>query len=91
VTKPGSLAAFARRKGRDWYVGLINGNEAQALTLDPLTLPFLGDKPHTAVWVSDGEKPDEFRTGKTKDLNATRPISVKMNPGGGYLAVIRPD
>ncbi|MFM2198289.1 MAG: hypothetical protein RLZZ505_1721 [Verrucomicrobiota bacterium] len=91
VSKPGSLAAFARRKGRDWYVGLINGNEAQALTLDPLTLPFLGDKPHTAVWVSDGEKPDEFRTGKTKDLNATRPISVKMNPGGGYLAVIRPD
>jgi alpha-glucosidase len=89
VSKPGSIAAFARRKGKDWYVGIINGNENEAVTLNSVSLPFLGNKPYHAVWLADGSKPDEFQAGKSKGISASKPLSVKMNPGGGYLAILR--
>jgi alpha-glucosidase len=91
VSMPGAIAAFARRKGKDWYVGIINGNEGQPLNLDQVTLPFLGVRPHHSVWITDGAKPDEFRMGKSKGLSASNPCSVRLNPGGGYVAVIRPE
>jgi alpha-glucosidase len=91
VSKPGVLAAFARRKGKDWYVGIINGNENQPVRLDQIALPFLGNKPHYVVWIGDGSKPDEFLTGKSKGLSASQPLSVKMNASGGYLAILRPE
>lgn len=91
VSKPGVTAAFARRKGKDWYVGIINGRETEAVTLDAVALPFLGDKSHHAVWLGDGEKPDSFLTGKASGISASKPLSVKMNPGGGYLAILRPE
>lgn len=91
VSKPGSIAAFARRKGKDWYVGIISGNENEAVSLDAVSLPFLGQRNHHAVWLGDGAKPDEFQAGKSKGLSASKPLSVKMNPGGGYLAILRPE
>lgn len=91
VSKPGSIAGFARRKGKDWFVGIINGNENEAVSLDAVSLPFLGERNHHAVWLGDGAKPDEFQAGKTKGLSASKPLSVKMNPGGGYLAILRPE
>ena len=36
ASKPRSIAAFARRKGEDWFVGIINGNENESVTLDKL-------------------------------------------------------
>lgn len=91
VSKPGSIAAFARRKGKDWYVGIINGNENESVSLDAVSLPFLGERIHHAVWLGDGAKPDEFQAGKSKGLSASKPLGVKMNPGGGYLAILRPE
>lgn len=91
VSKPGSLAAFARRKGKDWYVGIINGSEGESVNLDAVALPFLGDRNHQAVWLGDGSKPDGFLSGKSTGINAAKPLSVKMNPGGGYLAILRPE
>lgn len=91
ASKPGSIAAFARRKGKDWFVGIINGNETVSVTLDKLELPFLGSGKFNCVWVADGSKPDEFQTGKSPGVNATNPLAVKMQPGGGYVAVIRPE
>ena len=34
-------------------------------------------------------KPDEFQTGKSPGVSATNPLSVKMRPGGGYVAMLR--
>ena len=44
ASKVGGVAAFARRKGQDWFVGIISGNEKEAVTLDKVALPFLGDE-----------------------------------------------
>lgn len=88
-SKPGSSAGFARRKGNDWFVGIINGNENEPLTLDKVSLPFLGNKNYSSIWIADGTKPDEFTTGKSASVSAVTPLSVKMAPGGGYVAVFR--
>jgi alpha-glucosidase len=89
ASKPGSIAAFARRKGKDWFVGIINGNENEAVALDKLKLPFLGAKKYNCVWVADGAKPDEFQTGRSPGVSNTNPLSVKLSAGGGYVAILR--
>jgi alpha-glucosidase len=89
ASKPGSIAAFARRKGKDWFVGIINGNENEAVMIEKLELPFLGTKNHASVWVADGTKPDEFRTGKSSGANSNKPLTVKLAPSGGFVAMFR--
>jgi len=89
VSRPGAVAAFARRKGKDWFVGIIHGNDSQPLVIEKLSLPFLGTRKHRSVWVADGAKPDEFQTGQTKGVSAANPPAVKLNPGGGYVAIFR--
>ena len=91
ASKPGSIAAFARRKGKDWFVGIINGNENEAVTLDNVSLPFLGAKKYNCVSVADGSKPDEFQTGRSSGVSTTNPLTVKMHPGGGFVAMLRPE
>lgn len=91
ASKPGSIAAFARRKGKDWFVGIINGNENEAVTLDNVSLPFLGAKKYNCVSVADGSKPDEFQTGRSFGVSTTHPLTVKMQPGGGFVAMLRPE
>lgn len=89
ASKPGAIAAFARRKGKDWFVGIINGSDSQPVAIDKLALPFLGDRKHRSMWIADGAKPDEFLTGRSEGVSATNPPAVKLNPGGGYVAIFR--
>ncbi|TAE77802.1 MAG: hypothetical protein EAZ84_03440 [Verrucomicrobia bacterium] len=89
ASKVGSVAAFARRKGKNWYLGIINGNPDAPLELAGLELPFLGGAAHRCVWLADGDKPDEFRSGKS--VAGTTPMKVKLAPGGGFVAVFRPE
>jgi len=89
ASKVGSVAAFARRKGKDWYLGIINGNPDAPLELAGLELPFLGGAAHACVWLADGDKPDEFRSGKS--VAGTTPMKVKLAPGGGFVAIFRPE
>jgi len=89
VSKPGSIAAFARRKGKDWFVGIINGNESEPVTIENLELPFLGSLKHQAVWVGDGDNPAAFRTGKVTDVVGKLPFPVKLSASGGFTAILR--
>jgi alpha-glucosidase len=90
VSKPGQIAAFARRKGKDWFVGIVNGSESEPVTIENLQLPFLGSEKFRAVWVGDGEKPDSFRTGQVADVTPGASLPVKLNPSGGFTAILRP-
>ena len=49
-SKIGELAAFARRNGDDWIVGIVNGGRERFYELD---LSFLPDGDYEAVTVSD--------------------------------------
>ena len=89
TSKIGNVAAFARRKGKDWFVGIINGNDSAPLILDKVNLPFLGNHTYSYTWVADGEKADALETGKSESMDAARPLSVTMLPGGGFVAMFR--
>ncbi|MBO9155268.1 glycoside hydrolase family 97 catalytic domain-containing protein [Chitinophaga sp. GCM10012297] len=79
----GKLAALAKRKGKDWYVAVINGTEQpQAFTLRPV---FLGRKNYAALVVSDGEG---FAVQK-KNIKASAAEKFTLPPTGGLVIRIR--
>ncbi len=88
--KAGEYLALARRKGDTWYVGAMTDWNAREMTLD---LSFIQ---------ADGAVMEVFRDGANahraardyKRENLAFPsngnVSLKMAPGGGWAAVIRP-
>lgn len=88
-SKIGKLAGFARRKGKVWYVAMINGSNEEEysgeLSLDFLPegafeLCILSDDPdNNASWSTRGELRDRLFKPK-----------VTMRAGGGYVARFRP-
>ena len=83
----GQVAAFARRSGTSWFVGIINGGKARTY---PLDLSFLADGTHEAVLVRDIEgEPAAMSVERTK-INRSRKIDVPMENGGGFVAWLVP-
>ena len=77
---PGTYVVIARRKGNDWYIGGINGeNRAQEITFD---LPFLANETVLEI-ITDGGEPATFSTAKLKTNG--RGIKVKLQPRGGFV------
>ena len=92
VVLPGSVvgqtAAFARRKGNDWFVGVVNGATATTLTVNPTfltpgvayTLDEFADSSATnAAWV-------RTRT----SLTSTGSFSANLRVAGGMVAHLVP-
>ena len=88
--KAGEYVAMARRKGDTWYVAAMTGWDARELTLD-------------LSFIQPGDMVEIFRDGANahraardfkhewKDFPADGKFTVKMAPGGGWAAVIRPE
>ena len=80
--------ALARRSGSDWYVGALTNWDARELTLD---LSFLGEGNYQIELFRDGINADRAACDYKKEVlpvPANRKITVKMAPGGGYVAKI---
>lgn len=87
-SKIGDLAAFARRSGKQWFVGVLNGGKAREITLD---FSFLGNGAFTADFYGDVEgKPAQFDVQKQVKVDASTKKTVRLNDGGGFVAWIRP-
>ncbi len=87
-SKIGDLAVLARRKGKTWFVGIINGAGKRTYELD---LSFLGAGKYQAVQLEDDpDRPDALMRSK-KTLSAGQVISVDMNAGGGFVAMFSPE
>lgn len=83
-SKIGELAALARRKGNNWFVGIINGSkEKRNYELD---LSFLGDGRYKAVLVRDRIDNPAAMLVENADLDRTGKIALEMAPGGGFVA-----
>ena len=84
--KIGEYVAIARRKGSDWYVGVLNGWEAREVELD---LGFIQGGRMTVF--QDGANAAKAAQ-DYKTISATLPsdgkITVKTAPGGGWVAKI---
>jgi alpha-glucosidase len=83
MSEIGQVAALARRRGRDWFVAIVNGTDARTIDV-PLT--FLGAGRYSGTLVRDSrEKPDAVEMEKG---TFSRPDSIKVSlqPGGGFVA-----
>lgn len=81
----GSLAAFAKRKGDEWFVGILNGN-ADAPVVYTLDLSFLSPGQYAAHILKDNtaQRPNVIVENTTVTQGQT--ITVQLAPGGGYVA-----
>jgi alpha-glucosidase len=84
----GQLAAFARRKGQLWFVGIINGGAGRTYSLDTA---FLGNGKYKAVLVGDvAGKPAEMNV-SSSTLEKGQKLALALEPGGGFVACLSPE
>ena len=84
--EPGVRAVFARRAGKDWFVGGLNGQTTpQAYELD---LSFLGDGAYTLSLITDGKEPRTIGS-ETRTVRKTDRVKVAMLPRGGFCGTLK--
>ena len=79
----GKTAAFARRKGRDWYVGISHAGPATTLTL---SLEFLGAGHFDGVISRDDLTNADQLFMTRSDFSAADSVVVSLNNNGGWAA-----
>jgi alpha-glucosidase len=85
----GTLAAFARRKGKDWYLAVINGTDsAVSFELKPSFLP--AGKKRRATVIADAAGDKGF-VSNTILLQASVATQYKLLPAGGLVIQIKND
>jgi hypothetical protein len=83
---PSSYAVVARRKGQEWWIGAISGEEApRPLDLD---LSFLPAGRYELTLAADGAGPRELRT-ERRPLRRGEHLGVQLLPRGGVLMRLR--
>jgi alpha-glucosidase len=85
---PGHTIIIARRNGRTWYVGGLNGDAATKTRAVPMEL--LGTGIFNMLLVADGSSPTELVVTK-RQRNATDVQGIKMAPYGGFLMRLVPE
>jgi alpha-glucosidase len=83
----GELAAFARRRGRTWFVAVLNGPAARRARID---LSFLGAGRYDALAAKDD--PADSASVKVEKTTATRttPLAIDLREGGGFIVRLTP-
>ncbi len=83
---PGKWLAVARRKGSDWYLGGINGqDQPQAV---PLDWRFLPDGGYTLSLIEDGAEDRSFASREIQ-IRRDQPLEIQMPPRGGFTGHVR--
>jgi alpha-glucosidase len=79
----GRTAAFARRKGNDWFIGIVNGNNPRPF---PIDLSFLGAGKYRIDKLADS--PDNNATWNRTAATVTSKdkFSVPLRADGGFVA-----
>jgi len=77
----GKVAAYARRKGNEWWIGIMNGAETSNISFK---LSFLKSNAK-AIILSD--KKDVLNAFDRKEISVkkTNNINIEIRPGGGYF------
>ena len=83
----GRTAAFARRKGRDWFIGVVNGNEARPF---PIDLKFLPPGSYRIDRMSDNSTDNATWNRTQSRVTRKDKFSVDVRGNGGFVARITP-
>ena len=83
VSEIGEVAAFARRRGDKWFLGIMNGPNARTVKID---LGFLGKPSYQGMLVKD--QLNEAAAVRIERINATHKdsLAIEMRTGGGFVA-----
>jgi alpha-glucosidase len=84
----GELAAFARRRGRTWFVGVVNGPAARTLRID---LGFLGKARYDALVVRDRADDPAAVAVEKRTTSASAPLAIELRAAGGFVARFSPE
>ncbi len=87
ISDLGSLTAIARRSGEQWFLGLVNGPEAQEVEIP---LHFLSDQTYEASLVKD---PSKYTGGVLRSgsiVNNQQSLPIALTGGGGVLVKFHP-
>jgi hypothetical protein len=85
--EPGKFAVVARRLGRAWYVGGINGGPDVKKVTVPLDL--LGNGTFDMVLIADGRSESSFLVTK-RQRNGIDAQAIEMRPYGGFAMRLVP-
>lgn len=84
---PGHTVIIARRKGRTWYIGGLNGDSGSKRREVPMEL--VGTGLYQMELVADGHSPTELWVTR-RERNATDVQGIKFLPYGGFLMRLLP-
>jgi alpha-glucosidase len=82
----GELAVFARRKGSDWFLAVLNGIQSKQIKVP---LSFLPKGKYNAVIAADDPSNAASIKMQQSIFNSTEIIDLDLVPGGGYIARFR--
>jgi alpha-glucosidase len=84
-TEIGKIVAFARRKGRDWYIGVMNGAEPKEFSIQ---FEFLKEGRWQGTLFSDSPNKDDAFDLREREMGRREKIALQLRPGGGFVARI---
>ena len=84
-TEIGQVVAYARRKDKTWWIGVMNGTSEKEVKIP---LSFLKDKTN-ATLVYDSKESNASIQRKEQDVSPKDILTVKMAPGGGFVARVK--
>lgn len=82
------LAAYARRSGERWFLGVLNGKTPRTLRLP---LAFLGKGGYRAVLVKDQRENGAAVELEQRTLAAKDFVDLSLRDGGGFVARFTPE
>ncbi len=83
----GELAAFARRNGKEWFVGMINGDKAHE---EPVPLGFLAAGKYRLVELADSADDNKVFVRTERVVTREDVLKAPLRKSGGYVAWLQP-
>jgi alpha-glucosidase len=84
----GQLAAFARRKGNQWFIGVINDTTPRQ---EKINLSFLGGGNFKLVVLADSPDRNDAFMRKTATVTRKDILTLPLRKDGGYVAWLVPE
>jgi alpha-glucosidase len=85
-SEPGTLAAFARRSGTEWFVGILNGPTATSLQV---SLDFLGAGDWASIRLGDVSGSADAWDRQEGTVSASDSLQVDLASRGGFVGWFR--
>ena len=88
ASKIGEIAGFARRKGNQWFIGIINGSTPRR---EVIALDFLGAGRFDLLQLADNPDRNDAFVSTNRTANSADTLIAPLQRDGGYVAWLVPE